>query len=151
MREIFKNLAEIIRIVINELVGAVVWGWRKLRDNQELVKQLSNFFHIITNFSIQNLGIMLSRFKRFVPQYFTYGFNENNIGKGNRSCKGVSSQMERKIFVYIENSFTAVVINEIVGDIISDINIASVPQVSGFKKILQHNHHYIKVVLGIRL
>ena len=49
--------------------------------------------------------------------------------------------------VYVENSFRAEVTNEIVGDMVDDINIAGVPQVSGFKKIFQRNHRNVKVTI----
>ncbi|MBO0356010.1 conjugative transposon protein TraM [Muricauda ruestringensis] len=57
--------------------------------------------------------------------------------------------------IYIENSFRAEVTNEIVGDMVDDINIAGVPNVSaslntgvsGFKKIFQRNHRNVKVTI----
>ena len=50
--------------------------------------------------------------------------------------------------IYVENSFRAEVTNEIVGDMVDDINIAGVPQVSGFKKIFQRNHRNVKVTIS---
>ena len=49
--------------------------------------------------------------------------------------------------IYVENSFRAEVTNEVVGDMVDDINIAGVPQVSGFKKIFQRNHRNVKVTI----
>ena len=49
--------------------------------------------------------------------------------------------------IYVENSFRAEVTNEIVGDMVDDINITGVPQVSGFKKIFQRNHKNVKVTI----
>ncbi|QCX40267.1 conjugative transposon protein TraM [Aureibaculum algae] len=49
--------------------------------------------------------------------------------------------------IYVENSFSAEVINEVVGDMVDDINIAGVPQISGFKKIFQRNHKNVKVTI----
>lgn len=49
--------------------------------------------------------------------------------------------------IYIENSFRAEVTNEIVGDMVDDINITGIPQVSGFKKIFQRNHKNVKVTI----
>ena len=49
--------------------------------------------------------------------------------------------------VYVENSFRAEATNEIVGDIVDDINIAGVPQVSGVRKIFQRNHRNVKVTV----
>ncbi|MGB3150201.1 MAG: conjugative transposon protein TraM [Maribacter sp.] len=49
--------------------------------------------------------------------------------------------------IYVENSFSAEVTNEIVGDMVDDINIAGVPQISGFKEIFQRNHNNVKVTI----
>lgn len=49
--------------------------------------------------------------------------------------------------IYVENSFRAEVTNEIVGDMVEDINIAGVPQVSGFKRIFQRNQRNVKVTI----
>lgn len=49
--------------------------------------------------------------------------------------------------IYIENSFRAEVTNEIVGDMVDDINITGVPQVSGIRKIFQRNHRNVKVTI----
>ncbi|MEO2053074.1 MAG: conjugative transposon protein TraM [Allomuricauda sp.] len=49
--------------------------------------------------------------------------------------------------IYVENSFRAEVTNQIVSDMVDDINIAGVPQVSGFKKIFQRNHRNVKVTI----
>ncbi|WP_445735253.1 conjugative transposon protein TraM [Mariniflexile sp.] len=49
--------------------------------------------------------------------------------------------------IYVENSFRAEATNEIVGDMVDDINITGVPQVSGVKKIFQRNHKNVKVTI----
>jgi len=49
--------------------------------------------------------------------------------------------------IYMENNFRAEVTNEVLGDMVDDINIAGVPQVSGFKKIFQRNHRKIKITV----
>lgn len=49
--------------------------------------------------------------------------------------------------IYIENSFRAEVTNEVIGDIVDDINITGVPQISGFRKIFQRNHNNVKVTV----
>lgn len=41
--------------------------------------------------------------------------------------------------IYVENSFRAEARQEVVGDLVDEINIAGVPQVSGIKKIFQRN------------
>ena len=49
--------------------------------------------------------------------------------------------------IYIENSFRAEARQEVVGDVVDDINIVGVPQVSGIKKIFQRNNRTIKVTI----
>lgn len=49
--------------------------------------------------------------------------------------------------IYVENSFRAEATNEVVGDIVDDINIVGVPQVSGIKKIFQRNNRTVKVTV----
>ena len=49
--------------------------------------------------------------------------------------------------LYIENSFRAEARQEVVGDLVNDINIAGVPQVSGIKKIFQSNNRTVKVTV----
>ncbi|SNR68778.1 conjugative transposon protein TraM [Lutibacter flavus] len=50
--------------------------------------------------------------------------------------------------IYIENSFQAEARQEVVGDIVDDINIAGVPQVSGVKKIFQRTNKNVKVTIS---
>ncbi|MCM4168416.1 hypothetical protein KCTC52924_01989 [Arenibacter antarcticus] len=49
--------------------------------------------------------------------------------------------------IYVENSFRGEVTNEVVDDIINDINIAGVPQVSGIKKVFQRSNRSVKVAV----
>ena len=49
--------------------------------------------------------------------------------------------------VYVENNFRAQVSTEVIGDMVDDINIAGVPQISGFKKIFQRNNRNVKVTI----
>lgn len=50
--------------------------------------------------------------------------------------------------IYIENSFQAEARQKVVGDIVDDINIAGVPQVSGIKKIFQRTNKNVKVTIA---
>ncbi|GAA3657364.1 hypothetical protein GCM10022397_46820 [Flavivirga jejuensis] len=49
--------------------------------------------------------------------------------------------------IYVENSFRAEATNEVVGDMVDDINITGVPQISGVRKIFQRNHRNVKVTI----
>jgi hypothetical protein len=50
--------------------------------------------------------------------------------------------------IYVENSFSAQARQEVIGDLVDDINIAGVPQVSGIKKIFQRNNKNVKVTIA---
>ncbi|BDW93442.1 hypothetical protein MACH07_22740 [Flagellimonas marinaquae] len=54
---------------------------------------------------------------------------------------------DRSEGIYIENSFRAEARQEVVGDIVDDINIVGVPQVSGVKRIFQRNNRTVKVTV----
>lgn len=49
--------------------------------------------------------------------------------------------------IYIENSFSAEITNEVLGDMIEDINIPGVPQVSGIKNVFRRNQRNVKVTV----
>lgn len=49
--------------------------------------------------------------------------------------------------IYIENSIRAEATREVVDDLIQDINIAGVPQVSGIKNVFQRNNRNIRVTV----
>ncbi|TYA89178.1 conjugative transposon protein TraM [Seonamhaeicola marinus] len=49
--------------------------------------------------------------------------------------------------IYIENSFQAEARREVVGDVVDDINIVGVPQVSGIKRIFRRNNNAVKVTI----
>ncbi len=50
--------------------------------------------------------------------------------------------------IYIKNSFKGDVFQEVLGDVIEDINIPGVPQVSGIKKVFQRNNRNVKVTVN---
>lgn len=49
--------------------------------------------------------------------------------------------------IYVENSFRADATQEVVDDIVGDINISGVPQVSGIQKIFRKNQRTVKVTV----
>ncbi|MDP2692904.1 MAG: conjugative transposon protein TraM [bacterium] len=49
--------------------------------------------------------------------------------------------------IYVENSFRADATQEVVDDIVGDINIAGVPQVSGIQKVFRKNQRTVKVTV----
>lgn len=50
--------------------------------------------------------------------------------------------------IYIENSFRAQASQEVIEDVVNDINIAGVPQVSGVKNIFQRNNRNVRVTVA---
>ncbi|MBZ9631570.1 conjugative transposon protein TraM [Salegentibacter sp. LM13S] len=49
--------------------------------------------------------------------------------------------------IYIENNLRAEITTEVLDDVISDINIPSVPQVSGISKVFRRNNRNVKVTI----
>lgn len=49
--------------------------------------------------------------------------------------------------IYVENNFRAEATNEVLDDVISDINIPTVPQVSGITKVLRRSNRNVKVTV----
>lgn len=49
--------------------------------------------------------------------------------------------------IYIENNFRAEVTTEVLDDVIGDINIPSVPQVTGISKVFRRNNRNVKVTI----
>lgn len=49
--------------------------------------------------------------------------------------------------IYVENNFRAEATNEVLDDVISDINIPTVPQVAGITKILKRSNRNVKVTV----
>ena len=50
--------------------------------------------------------------------------------------------------IYIKNSFGGEVVNEVIGDVVDDINIAGVPQISGIQKIFKRNFKNVRVTVA---
>jgi hypothetical protein len=49
--------------------------------------------------------------------------------------------------IYVENSFRADAKREVVEDIVNDINISGVPQVTGVKQLFQRSNRNVKVTI----
>jgi hypothetical protein len=50
--------------------------------------------------------------------------------------------------IYIKNSFRGDIANEVLGDVVEDINIPGVPQVTGIKRVFQRNNRNVKVTVN---
>ena len=49
--------------------------------------------------------------------------------------------------IYIENSYRAEAKTEVIGDIVDDINISGVPQISGLKSVFSRSNRHVKVTI----
>lgn len=69
-----------------------------------------------------------------------------NINKHQTSLKAFDLE-DGSEGIYIENNFRAEVTTEVLDDVISDINIPSLPQVSGISKVFRRNNRNLKVTI----
>ena len=69
-----------------------------------------------------------------------------NINKHQTSLKAFDLE-DGSEGIYIENNFRAEVTTEVLDDVIGDINIPSVPQVSGISKVFRRNNRNVKVTI----
>ncbi|MDT0651231.1 conjugative transposon protein TraM [Autumnicola edwardsiae] len=69
-----------------------------------------------------------------------------NINKHQTSLKAFDLEDGSK-GIYIENNFRAEVTTEVLDDVIGDINIPSVPQVTGISKVFRRNNRNVKVTI----
>ncbi|MDO7174037.1 conjugative transposon protein TraM, partial [Mariniflexile sp. AS56] len=93
------------------------------------------------------------RIPRNTPLYGFISFKPNRVAINIENINHLPTKL--KAFdlqdgsegVYAENSFRAEATQEVIGDVIDDINIAGMPQVSGIRKIFQRNNRNIKVTV----
>jgi hypothetical protein len=69
-----------------------------------------------------------------------------NINKHQTSLKAFDLE-DGSEGIYIENNFRAEVTTEVLDDVIGDINIPSVPQVTGISKVFRRNNRNVKVTI----
>ena len=94
------------------------------------------------------------RFPKHTPIYGFISFKPNrtiiaieNINHNPVKLKAYDLQ-DGSEGIYVENSFQAEARQEVVGDMVDDINIAGIPQVTGIKKIFQRNNKNVKVTIA---
>ena len=126
----------------DDLIYAVVDGDQVVKANSRLRMRLSKAAIINSKQIPKN-----------TPIYGFISFQPNRVLIEIENIKHHSTKL--KAFdlqdgsegVYVENNFRAQVSTEVIGDMVDDINISGVPQVSGFKKIFQRNNRNIKVTV----
>lgn len=112
-----------------------------------------------SNFRLQMLldreaiidGIIL---KRNTPLYGFISFKPNrvtiNIENINHQAIKLKSYdlQDGSEGIYIVNSFKGEATQEVIGDMVGDINMAGMPQLSGVRKIFQRNNRNVKVTIS---
>ncbi len=126
----------------DSMIYAVVDGNQVVKKNSRLRMRLSTAATINGKLLPKNTPIF--GFIRFKPNRVLITIE--NIRNHSTKLKAFDFQ-DGSEGIYVENNFRAEVSTEVIGDMVDDINIAGVPQVSGFKKIFQRNNRNIKVTV----
>jgi len=124
-------------------IYVVVKGAQTVKKNYRLKMRLINDALINDNFISKNTEIY--GFVSFKPNRVIIQIE--NINHQPVKLKAYDFQ-DGSEGVYIENSFQAEATSEVIGDIVEDINISGVPQISGIKSIFQRNNKNVKVTIA---
>jgi len=127
----------------NAVIYAEVDGNQVVKDNYRLRMRLTQAV-TINNMSLPK-NTLIYGFIRIQPNRVKIEIV--NINHQPTKLKAFDFQ-DGSEGIYIENSFMAEATTEIIGDIVEDVNIAGVPQVSGVKKIFQRNNRNVKVTIA---
>jgi hypothetical protein len=126
----------------DETIYVIVDGDQVVKTNSRLRMRLSK------TAKINNKTI-----EKNTPIYGLVSFQPNraiikieNINHNPASLKAFDLQ-DGSEGIYVENNFRAEVTSEVLNDVISDINIPSVPEVGGITKILKRNNRRTKVTV----
>jgi len=123
-------------------IKVVVDGTQVVKTNSRLRMRLA-----------QSARIGDKRIPKNTPIFGFVSFQPNrvlieieNINKHSTSLKAFDLE-DGSEGIYIENNFRAEVTTEVLDDVIGDINIPSVPQVSGISKVFRRNNRNVKVTI----
>lgn len=127
-------------IPVNTAIYAMVNGDQVVRKNERLELRLA-----------QDVSVAGDTLQKNTILYADCNFKSNRllltifpIGKLKTSLKAFDIS-DGQQGIYIENSFRSQATTEVLDDVIQDINISGVPQVSGLKGIFQRNNRSVKV------
>lgn len=123
-------------------IHVVVDGNQIVRVNHRLRMRLSKTATINNRIVPKNTPIY--GFIKFQPNRVLIEIE--NINHHPTKLKAIDFQ-DGSEGIYIENNFREEITNEVVDDIIEDINIPSVPQVSGIQKIFRRNNRSVRVTI----
>lgn len=123
-------------------IKVVIDGTQVVKANSRLRMRLAQPTRIGSNHIPENTPVF--GFVSFRPNRVLIEIE--NINNHQTSLKAFDLE-DGSEGIYIENNFRAQVTTEVLDDVISDINIPSVPQVSGISKVLRRNNRNVKVTI----
>lgn len=124
------------------VIYAVVDGDQVIKKNSRLRMRLIET--VIVNDSLIPKNTPIFGFISFKPNRVLIDIE--NIQHQPVSLKAFDVQ-DGSEGIYVENNFRAEATSEVLDDIIGDINIPSVPQVSGITKVLKRKNRNVKVTV----
>ncbi len=136
-----KNLEQITRNTDQELMVHVD-GTQRVKQNFRLRMRLSKSATID--------GVKLNRNTLI---YGFVSFKSNRTLLNIEQIKGVPVQFEAYDLddgsngIYIENSFQEALRNQVIGDVVNDISVPGVPQISGIKQLFRRSNRQIKATV----
>lgn len=126
----------------NKAITVIVDGTQKVRAGYRLKMRLAE------KTSINNKEIpkntLVYGFISFKPNRALMKIE--NIAGIQSSLKAYDLQ-DKSEGIYVVNNFQARATKEAVGDLVDEINVAGIPQVSGIKKLFQHDNRSISVTI----
>ena len=123
-------------------INVMVDGTQVVKANSRLRMRLSQPARIGDKFIPKNTPVF--GFVSFQPNRVLIEIE--NIHKHQTNLKAFDLE-DGSEGIYIENNFRAEVATEVLDDVIGDINIPSVPQVSGISKVFRRNNRNVKVTI----
>ncbi len=123
-------------------IKVMVDGTQMVKANSRLRMRLAQPARIGDKFIPKNTPVF--GFVSFQPNRVLVEIE--NINKHPTSLKAFDLE-DGSEGIYIENNFRAEVTREVLDEVIGDINIPSVPQVSGISKVFRRNNRNVKVTI----
>lgn len=123
-------------------IYAVVDGKQVVKKNSRLRMRLSK--DALINNTIIPKNTPIYGFVKFQPNRVLIEIE--NI-KHHPTRLKVFDRQDGSEGIYVENNFRAEVRNEVLDDVVDDINIPTVPQVSGITKLFKRNNRNVKVTV----
>ena len=137
-----KEAKDRITSTTDKEIKVVIDGTQVVKANSRLRMRLAQPASIGDKFIPKNTPVF--GFVSFQPNRVLIEIE--NINKHQTSLKAFDLE-DGSEGIYIENNFRAEVTTEVLDDVIGDINIPSVPQVTGISKVFRRNNRNVKVTI----